>query len=194
MVKNTKGGSGHKKMGSKNINNPKVNQSTRIATDECEYYGFVMNLLGGSNCHVMCQDGIKRLCVIRGIFRGGKGKRDSFITRGSWILVGIREWSTENKTTEKLNKCDLLEVYNEQDKTKLKTIPGIDWNLFINNDIASSSYSSSCKDDGIEFTYNVVEKEYQDLVNSNSNSNSNNNISMTIKESTEELDIDIDDI
>ena len=189
MVKNTKGGSGHKKMGSKNIINQKVNSTTRISTDECEYYGFVMNILGGSNCHVMCQDGIKRLCIIRGIFRGAKGKRDSFITRGSWVLVGIREWSSEIKSTEKLNKCDLLEVYNEQDKTKLKTITGIDWNIFINNDLSYSSNnsSSSCKDDRVDFTNNVVENEYYDLVDKN-------NVSMTIKETHEELDIDIDDI
>ena len=39
------------------------------------------------------------------------------------------------------------------DKTKLKTITGIDWNIFINNDLSYSSNnsSSSCKDDRVDF-------------------------------------------
>jgi len=191
MVKNTKGGSSHKKMGSKNVVDTRVASKTRISTDECEYYGFVMAVLGGANCHVMCQDGNQRLCIIRGKFRGGKGKRDSFITRGSWVLVGIREWSTESSSTKKLDKCDLLEVYNEHDKHKLKTMPGINWNLFINNDLLNSSVTSSSRDDGIEFTDNIVENEYHALVNTSST-----NISMIVEESSNDIEgeIDIDDI
>jgi hypothetical protein len=35
---------------------------------------------------------------------------------GSWVLVGIRDWETK---TDRMEKCDLMEVYSESDKTKL---------------------------------------------------------------------------
>ena len=142
MVKNVKGGTGHKSQARKHVV-AKENAKTRLASDEYEYYGFVTSVLGGSNCHVVCQDGVKRLCIIRGKFRGTRGKRDSYISKGTWVLVGIRDWSTESSKPDVLDKCDLLEVYNDNDKYKLKTVPNIDWSKFIINDFDTSNKSSS---------------------------------------------------
>ena len=63
----------------------------------------------------MCIDGLVRLCVIRGKF-SGKGKRENRINRGSWVLVGLRDWEISSKDKP---KCDLLEVYNDGDKEKI---------------------------------------------------------------------------
>lgn len=197
MVKNNKGGSGHKKMARKDVFPNRVASKTRVAEDEYEYYAYIASMSGGQHCIATCQDGKNRLCIIRGKFRGAKGKRDNFITRGTWVLVGIRDWASETSKDNVLDKCDLLEVYNESDKIKLKTIPGIQWSMFINNDLSLINTSGEKDMDltqhDIEFTNNVVEDEYKDLMNQNSsNKTTNNTITLTLD--TCEEDINIDDI
>ena len=193
MVKNSKGGSGHKKMASKGVISSRVVSKTRISLDECEYYAFVISMLGGSNCHVMCQDGIQRLCIIRGKFRGSKGKRDNFITKGCWVLVGAREWNSSStiKKNGEYEKCDLLEVYKDNDKSLLKTIPEINWSIFINNDLSiSNSLSNNSKSNDFEFSNDNVNDEYKSLITT---SNTIGVITLTTVEEEEET-IDIDDI
>ena len=50
-------------------------------------------MLGGTNCEVLCIDGKTRQCIIRNKFCG-KGKRDNWLTRGKWILVGRLDVNT----------------------------------------------------------------------------------------------------
>ena len=110
MVKNVKGGSGHKSQARKFVA-PKAISKTRLAIEDGEQYAYVTNKSGGENLIVICQDNISRRCVIRGKFRSSRGKRDNFISKGTWILVGLRDWSGTNSDV-----CDLLEVYNDSDK------------------------------------------------------------------------------
>ena len=100
----------------------------------------------------------------------------------TWVLVGVRDWSSNNEI------CDLLEVYNENDKNKLKTIQGINWQKFISHDAECSN--TTTEDDSVVFTTNTSEEEeYAKLV-----SESKSQISLNpIEESTED-EIDIDDI
>jgi len=113
MVKNL-GGKRTKGQGRKYVG---TNQQRKIryAVEEGEIYGVVTKLFGGDNCEVVCSDGITRLCIIRKKFRG-RGKRDNTVSPGVWILVGLRDWQSANK----LEKCDLLEVYSQSDKDALK--------------------------------------------------------------------------
>lgn len=85
--------------------------------EPCEIYAVVVKLYGGSNCEVLCEDGITRMCIIRNKFRG-RGKRDNLLLTGVWVLVGTRDW--EIKHNGKLPNCDLLYVYSEDEKNKLK--------------------------------------------------------------------------
>ena len=112
MVKNT-GGNKAKKFASKSFNIS--NRATRFANEDGEIYAVVQRMLGNNNCEVLCIDGTTKLCIIRGKFLG-KGKRDNKLARGVWVLVGAREWEI---TTKEKTKCDLLEVYNDNDKEKL---------------------------------------------------------------------------
>ena len=112
MVKNT-GGNKAKKFASKSFNVSE--RSTRFSTDKDEVYAVVNKMLGSNMCEVLGIDGKTRLCVIRGKF-SGKGKRDNRLGRGKWILIGLRSWEVTSKEKE---KCDLLEVYNDNDKDKL---------------------------------------------------------------------------
>lgn len=199
MVKNTKGGSGHKSQASKHNAPASSSAKLRLSEDPLEQYAFIVKRLGGEFCHVKCQDGQTRLCIIRGKFRGGRGKKDSFINNDSWVLIGIRDWETKNEKSDKLEKCDLLEVYRETDKMKLKMVPGVNWSSFITNDnINSSSSTSKIVEEDIVFSNDISNDEYEHLLGVNKPKISSSlNVASTItplEEIVEEDEINIDDI
>ena len=113
MVKNT-GGNKCKRQGRKYIHAPQQ-RSVRFIKEEGEMYAVVTKLYGGCNCEVICMDGNKRLCVIRNKFRG-RDKGDNTISPKVWVLVGVREWESRQG---KPQKCDLLEIYTHQERSKL---------------------------------------------------------------------------
>jgi len=166
MPRNTQGGTGHKKLASKDC--VKHNTKTRLSEDtEYEYYAQITAMVGGKECHVICQDGIKRLCHIRGKF-SGKKKRDNILSKGIWVLVGLREFETKHEgagqvcatsTTGKLNKldkCDLLEIYSDKDKDYLKAVlPANMYDCFTNE--------NSCKSQEINFDNNDSSQLIQEL-------------------------------
>jgi initiation factor 1A len=109
MVKNVTGGKYAKKAG---YVGPR---KLRMLESDEERYAIVTKMLGNSQCHVKCTDNITRLCIIRNKFTG-KHKGNNFLKPGVWVLVGVRDWETKS---DKIEKCDLMEVYSESDKTKL---------------------------------------------------------------------------
>ena len=119
------GGKKGKRGGRKHINKP-VHRGVRTVQEEGECYAVVKKLYGGANCEVLCDDGVTRLCVIRNKFRG-RGRRDNMITGGKWIMVGIRDW--EARAAGKPQKCDLLEVYSDNDKKRLISDHKGNWSL-----------------------------------------------------------------
>ena len=128
MPKNKFGGSKHKKMAKKHINF--VQRKTRYASSEQELYVCCNQIFGGGNIKVVSDKNIEYLCYIRNKFKG-RGKRDNIVKVGSWLLVGKREYETVK--TGKLQKCDLLEVYNEYDKLNLEqNVLDINWGIFKN--------------------------------------------------------------
>lgn len=161
MVRNIAGGSKAKGQARKFVT-AKATNILRISQDESEIYAQVIQILGGSMCHVSDVNGKIMLCHIRGKFRG-RGKRDNFVSAGTWVLVGIREWETSKEgTTKKLENCDLLEVYNDQDKERLKnTVTTVNWSLFVSKDIKTVD-SGDCTDSGIEFSDEKTD-EYREL-------------------------------
>jgi initiation factor 1A len=196
MVKNTKGGSGHKSQARKHENATKQsNFKTRFAEDEYEYYAQVVATLGNGMCHVMCKDGKKRLCIIRGKFRG-RVKRDNIVTNGKWVLVGGRDFESERSGNgtekgDKLEKCDLLEVYTDLDKERLKAIGG--FNDFVSRDHTFANVASC----DIEFSENANEEEYNQMIEQiQSGDKPNTNISLVTStdDNSGDDEINIDDI
>ena len=116
MVKNDAGGNKGKGLARKHVNAAKggASKQLRVATDEAEKYAVVGRMLGNGMCYVRLLDGSTgdRLCIIRNKFKG-RGKRDNILDTGSWVLVGLREWSSKQDT------CDLLEVYNAAERDRL---------------------------------------------------------------------------
>jgi initiation factor 1A len=192
MVKNVKGGSGHKSQARKySDNGTKPNAKTRISEDENELYGQITAMLGNGMCHVLCIDTKKRLCIIRGKFRG-RGKRDNTLSNGKWVLVGRRDFETERSGEGRdLEKCDLLEVYSDVDKDRLKSQVHVDWSAFIQNE-QLLNHTTGTSDD-INFT-DEREDEYVKLMENELTALGKTNTKITIVGMEDEEDIDVDDI
>jgi len=184
MVKNVTGGSKHKNVARKTVNGGRVTR-LRQATEEGEMYAVVTKILGGSMCSAIGSDKVERLCVIRGKFRGGK-RRDNMLRAGTLILVADRDWESTN--SKKKPTCDLLEVYSDTDKDKLKnTDTTRDWSFVNGVGDVCASYSKATDD--VEFCDNTVNEEYEQLIEDETA----NKVVSTIDFDHEE-DVEIDDI
>lgn len=159
MVKNL---GGNKAKGFARKSFAKKDTALRISLEDDEIYAQVTKIYGGAMCQVTTVDGSEMLCHIRGKFRG-RGKRDNFIGNGTWMLVGKREW--EKDTKGKLLNCDVIEIYNETNKIKLKNnITSVNWSLFIGNDYKMiGNEDNECVISDIVFG-NEKTQEYQDLI------------------------------
>jgi len=122
MVRNTTGGSRHKRQARKNANTHQVRKKTRLKDpkEDCEMYALITKNFGQGNCEVRCNDGTNRMCVIRNKFKG-RNKRSNRVDVGVRVLVGLRDW--EVRATGKMEKCDLLEVYDSRELEDLKKDP-----------------------------------------------------------------------
>ena len=153
MVKNLKGGSKSKQIGRKFVTAP-VDRKVRLIHEEGEIYAVVTKLLGNGMFTANDTEGKERLVVMRNKFRG-KGKRDNAVSLGSWVMIGERGFETGAKP-----KCDLLEVYTDIEKQKLKK-SGNPVFLLLKSEYDNSAESNN--DDGITFSNEDTEK-YKELI------------------------------
>ena len=146
MVKNTHGGNKSKGMARKNFG--KRDAGLRVAQEEGEIYAQAVKVMGGSIASAIDIEGKPLRAHIRGKFRG-RGKRDNFIGPGTWLLVGLHIWESEKTSADEVRNCDILEVYNDSDKIRLKnTITSINWNKFIANDTKTIGNDNNDMEDG----------------------------------------------
>ena len=130
MVKNTTGGSKAKGQARK-VGGGGLTHKLRVSHDALEVYSVAVRAYGNAMFEVLGVDNIKRLCHIRGKFKG-RGKRDNFISVGTYLLVGLREWESQDALIgkHKLPNCDLIAVYSDQDKDRLKSDEShVDWDV-----------------------------------------------------------------
>ena len=182
MPKNKLGGNRAKKMGRK-YSQVTIQKKTRYSKNPDEIYACCDKIYGGSQISILCSDGKSRLCFIRNKFRG-RGRRDNQVSIGSWLLVGRREYETTKKGLE---KCDLLEVYNEYDQRNLEQNEvQINWNIF---KTVGQIESSIAIDNSIVFTDDTEENNIDDSVINDLVNNTNKE-----KDTSTESDIDMDEI
>lgn len=192
MVKNTTGGNKSKGFARKNVNASKQSSKLRVADEEGEIYAVVVKLFGGSRCSVIGVDKVERACIIRGKFRGGQ-RRDNTLVPGKLVLVGDRDWITEKK--DKLQECDLLEVYSDIDKDRLKkSDTKVDWSFANLSDGTSSSSAgfSIQEEDGL-FSKDTAQDEYVELMKATIVAEAKG-VKTSIAFDTDEGNVDIDDI
>jgi initiation factor 1A len=137
MVKNDGGNKG-KGLARKHVTSGGSNKQLRVAVEDGERYAVVSKMLGNGMCYVRLLDGSAgdRLCIIRNKFKG-RGKRDNILDSGSWVLIGMREWSSKQDT------CDLLEVYNHGERDRLMKNEPCFKSVAVESDADSSSSSAN---------------------------------------------------
>jgi hypothetical protein len=147
-------------------------------------------MTGNGMCMVQCIDNVKRLCIIRGKFKG-KGMHNNLIGNGTWVLVGIREWESTDKK-DAIPKADLLEVYSKIDTERLKTTVSMDWKILTSNDVTNLEPSND--EDMIQFM-DEKEEDYRNTI-AKSIASTTNDVAKTshINNVTEDEDFFIDDI
>jgi len=183
MVKNF---GGNKAKGYARKNQVKGSHALRSSEDPAEIYAQVVKIMGGSICRVTDLKGQEMTCHIRGKFRG-RGKRDNTLVSGTWVLVGLREWENEAVAGRLLN-CDLIEVYSDTDKVRLKnSITNVDWSRLIANDTRTiGSDAEADISSEIEFADDKT-IEYRELIDAHLAAGSNNIITT---EDGQEIDVD----
>lgn len=183
MVKNF-GGNKQKKQGRKFTNN-RPNNALRLSECDDEMYGCITKLLGNGMANVRGIDNIERLLIIRNKFKG-RGKRDNTLKPGTIVLYGDRSWET--KVDNKIQKCDLLEVYSDSDYKKLQDRIALKWSSF--NDIINPGPSGNSNDDNLGFSFEKhnTNSALENEINNEIGNNDNNTFIVDDEE------IDIDDI
>lgn len=163
MVKNTKGGKGHKSLGRKFQNQPQG--GLRESSDPLELYGFVNKMLGNGMCEVTCINENNEYMTLIGHIRNkfrGRHKRNNLVTQYSIVLIGLRDFETIKKN------CDLITIYDDNQLKQLKCDP--------NNKVIFESLqklnpterlSSSINNDGFEFG---IENDNEDVIDMSDNS------------------------
>ena len=182
MVKNNTGGNKAKGFARKNL--VKRDTALRVAREEGEIYAQAVKVMGGSIVSVIDINGNPLRGHIRGKFRG-RGKRDNFIGPNAWLLVGLHDWNSDKKLGDIID-CDVLEVYSDSDKNRLKnSVTTIDWSKFIANDsktIGSEVEKDEC---GIEYTDETTQ-EYEQLIAAQASQGKKT----IIMDEDEEIDVD----
>jgi hypothetical protein len=185
MVKNSTGGNKSKGFARKNL--VKRDTALRVAQEEGEIYAQAVKVMGCNIASAIDIDGNPLRAHIRGKFRG-RGKRDNFITPNTWLLVGLHDWQSNKIKAGDVKDCDILEVYNDTDKNRLRnSVTTINWSKFVVND-SKTIGASETEENDIEFADDATQ-EYEQLIASQVSAGVNMNIV------TDEGDvIDVDDI
>ena len=183
MVKNNTGGNKSKGYARKNLT--KRDNALRVAKEEGEIYAQAVKIMGGNIASAIDIEGNPLRAHIRGKFRG-RGKRDNFIGPNTWLLVGVHDWASEKKIGDIID-CDILEVYNDADKNRLKnSVTSVNWNRFITNDTKTIGSEAEKDETGVEFTDEATQ-EYEQLIAAQASAGASNII---ITDSGEQIDVD----
>ncbi len=166
MVKNA-GGNKAKGYARKHVNASKAASKLRVSENEDEVYAIATKMLGNCMFNAIGIDGLYYKVQIRGKF-SGRNKRDNFVSSGSWVLLGGREFTSatdKKKGSEEDNfiKADLLEVYNEDDKRRLTNTVTANWHVLNKNDVTRSHLANTEMDDSDINIQFVSAQDVEDL-------------------------------
>ena len=98
MPKNLKGGNKHKKF--KNSNTSEISAKDMILKEANQDYAKVEKMLGNCRVELLCNDGEKRLGIIRGNMR-----KKQWLNTNNIVLYSIRDYEKD--------KVDIIHVYKD---------------------------------------------------------------------------------
>ncbi len=208
MVKNTQGGSSHKKFARKFSSGGSSNNNNRlrVSEDEGEIYAIVIKMLGNGMFHCHCLDNQIRLGHIRGKF-SGRGRRDNTVEGGKWVLIGLREWDIPSEksstvlksTSSKMQQCDLLEVYSDTDKYRLKETVSENWQILDTNDVTRDAKENAKREEEDGFVFGTDRDFEREKLITEMKSSTSKKITLnfgedTVQKENIEEEINFDDI
>jgi hypothetical protein len=190
MVKNTKGGKGSKFLARKFNTNTASSHSFRQPTNEYEQFGVVTHFFGNAANVVYSHDLITIKTMIRGKFKG-RHKRDSIISPGKIVLIGLRDFEKPN-----YKFADIIEVFDANEQNLILQSAHSSLIITLLNSFSSSA-SSAHQHNDILFQSNTDADEIETDINGNPILSESENTGRSGNEKTitynNEL-IDIDDI
>ncbi len=130
----------HKKKNAKNRGGAQSHHQLALRTKNPdapeEVYAIAESLMGGPIVTGVDLANRPLRIHIRGKFRG-RNKRNSSIGRGTWLLVGVRDWVT---TVDGRIDCDVLEVYTANETQRLRNVEShIHWAPFLHFDTSAAT-------------------------------------------------------
>ena len=185
MVKNKKGGSGHKRMARKHVSGGDFRQRKLREPGEDEMFARVTRVNGGNVFEVLCNDKVERQMIVRKKFRG-RNKRDNTILLGTMVLVGLRDW--EVLSEKKKPKVDLLEVYNPGQMDQLKKLKSLNKEILPEQEVEDEDDGFMIDTDNIIIDENIQEELNNNINEKLTNTQENSN------EKEDTMDFDWDDI
>ena len=182
MVKNVKGGKGHKHIARKNIvNDYEMRHMTlRKPENENEIFAAVVKIYGNAMCNIITSGGLTLMCHIRKKFRE-RSKRNHFISSGSFIMIGLRDWENPPKN------CDLLEVYEQYHVSEIISMPMYNISQLL-------PFLNGFKDDGMMSSDSTLFQDSVEPILSEEDDKKHMKHEITMVQTTNEEDINIDDI
>ena len=187
MVKNTKGGSGHKSLSRKSqISSTNTIDSIIKPQSPLEFFAIVTQFFGNTASVIDSHGSIFR-CFIRGKFRG-RNKRNFIVAPSKLVLVSKRHFESDSSTN-----VDLLTVYDSHDISLLLNFPSFNLSSLFHTFSSLSSSSSSSPHNDILFDYSSPHDLNLDNNLSSDNNNNNNNITSD-NLSSSDIDNDFFDI
>lgn len=108
-----------------------------IFKEDGQEYGQVLKMLGNGRCEVICCDGTKRLCIIR-----GKMRKKVWVLQGDIVLVSLREFQDE--------KGDIILKYTTEEARNLKLYKELPESMKINETDLQGDGEDS-EEDEVEF-------------------------------------------
>ena len=169
MGRRNTGGNRAKKQARKHVNTTEHKAKLRTIFDEDEQYARVIKINGGGTADVLCNDGIKRLLIIRKKFKG-RNKRDNQIKLNSVVLIGLRSWEVVGSS--KKPKVDLLYIYSSNQLFELSKLSTI------NQTILPDEYQTKTTDTDPYKTGNAMSMDTTDCLHKTTYSDENTKITL----------------
>lgn len=175
MVKNTTGGSKHKKYANKSSDTTQYNIKNLIKQGEEQMYAYIDNVLGNCRFNVKCIDDKIRLAHVR-----GKLRKRSWCNQGDIVLISTRDFQDD--------KCDIIQKYNPDEVAVLiqyneisQSFGKIDKSyIYDTNYTLDQNKKNRNQNDNIQFS-----------INNEINNQSNNYLDFdSFSDSSEEFDMD----
>ena len=181
MVRKT-GGGGHANRQGRKCTTTNTSNVIRKSENVLEEYACATKM-NGNGISVTTHTGKELFCHMRGKFTG-RNRRQNFISVGTWLLVGMRDWEKEQKN------CDLIVVYDKDEVNELRNLPGNNLNYlikitnrisqFLDKDVEEDIEEEE-EEDGFKFSENVeISEEYKKMLETGTDTVINDSIEETI--------------